>query len=174
MLIKIFEKDMAVSFSELFTNKLNWRIFWNINAVFLLYFLMRWLYYINFQADKLSTYPNIKTFLIQFVNSFWLTSNQAGFPEEMVFRAWIQNSLMSKIKIKNAIILSNILFVIIHIPSFILYYKYTNFWSCFYHSIGVFVFGSIFGILFAKTKNILAPVFFHTILDVFAVMVLKS
>ena len=102
-------------------------------------------------------------------NNSWVSFVQPAVPEEIVFRAWYLNAFMGIFKEKHkviyALITSNMLFGIIHLPYFILDCHY-GFMICFTSVLYVFIVGCLFGLIFLKTKNILVPIFFHWLWDV--------
>lgn len=109
-------------------------------------------------------------FKIAFAENSWDALVIPAIPEEMVFRAWTLNAFLGKTPTKNqkiiAVILSNILFVATHLPVYIFVYKYPliNALASF---VSIFVVGSIFSIMFLKSKNIILPIFIHWFWDTF-------
>lgn len=174
ILIKIFEKDMYISLKDMFFNKIGLKTFlWCI--VPLIAYVIGGVFttkYTGFSlGGSLREFTNINEFLSEFSKeSYWCLVTPA-IPEEMAFRAWLQNALLSKIHSKkgviSVIIISNIMFSIIHLP--------TYFYSCHYSiskallkSLGPFIMGSIFGVMFYKSKNIFVPIFAHWLIDTVA------
>jgi membrane protease YdiL (CAAX protease family) len=84
-----------------------------------------------------------------------------GITEEIVFRGWLLNAKLKKMKILPAIMINSILFVIIHFPIWI-YFRYSLI-EYLGNGIGIFAFGILMSIIFIKSKNIIVPIFFHMI-----------
>ena len=84
-----------------------------------------------------------------------------GITEEMVFRGWLLNAFLKRMKHWSAILLNSLLFLIIHFPIWI-YYGYDIF-TIISSTLGVFGVSIILSILFIKSKNIIIPIAFHMI-----------
>lgn len=91
-----------------------------------------------------------------------------GFVEEIVFRGWGYNSLTNILSYKKATVITTILFILIHIPSyFIKFFRFGAF--DFIGMIGQISSALIWGIIFCwllkKGKTIWNPILAHTIYD---------
>ncbi len=176
VLITIFKNDLYVSLKELFFNKVRLKTFLWCTLPIALYLI------IGLAVSKftgfvlggaLREFSSINEFLYKLLDCSFGVLVKPAIPEEMVFRAWIQNALLGKSPSKKqmilAVIISSIMFAMIHLPSYIFIFHYSvpfMFLGCF----TVFVTGSVFGIAFLKSKNILVPIFLHWFYDVFSIM----
>ena len=96
----------------------------------------------------------------------------AALPEEFLFRGVIQTRISNLFKsAKAGIFYSAIIFGLMHIP--ILYLGTHSILYAFAHSI-VFqaVIGIMFGYLWERTKNLIAPIMLHATIDAFIVLLL--
>ena len=123
---------------------------------------------ITFDA-KLREFSNIQDCFFAFVKNNWYALVTPAIPKEMVFRAWVLNAFLGDTPTKKqkiiAIILSNILFATIHLPNYIFSnYSLSQILPQF---LSVFAVGSIFSIMFLKSKNIILPIFIHCLWDTF-------
>ena len=84
-----------------------------------------------------------------------------GITEEMVFRGFVQNALMKKMKPNNALIVSSIMFLIIHFPIWIKNGLFSDTFTVLGHCVSIFALSIIFGWTFLKGKNIVIPIFLH-------------
>lgn len=122
----------------------------------------------RFKYDSLVFNPDNLSFYLIFGN--YLISLATGFTEEVVFRGYIQTRL--NIALKSAffsILLSSILFVIVHLPLIIFLLKYSLF-DTFMYCFLIFILGIINGILFNQTKSLTAPTITHSIWNFSSVM----
>lgn len=173
ILIKIFEKDMYIGLKNMFFNKVKLKTFlWCILpfAVYLIggTFVSK---YTGFSlSGSLREFGNMNEFLFKLSNSSYRALVTPAIPEEMVFRAWIQNAFLGKMPNKKqtilAIIISNIMFAIIHLPTY--FYHNYSIAQMVSEGLCVFITGSVFGIMFYKSKNILVPIFAHWLCDTVA------
>ena len=104
------------------------------------------------------------------MGNFWDVLVVPAIPEEMVFRAWIQNALLGKNPSKKravlSIVISNLMFIIIHLTTYFYSYHYSVAQALLEGFGAVFLLGSAFGVMFYKSKNILIPIFAHWLCDV--------
>lgn len=170
ILIKTFEKELYISFKNMFTNKIKLKTFLCCFFPALLFLLIQLIGFKYLKCDQLREFSNIKDFFTLFLEKSWRALVTPAITEEVVFRAWILNAFLGQAATKKkkiiAIILSNILFVVTHLPVYIFVYKYTliNALASF---VSIFVVGSIFSIMFLKSKNIILPIFIHCFWDTF-------
>ena len=88
-----------------------------------------------------------------------------GITEEIVFRGWLLNAQLKRMKLWPAIAVNGVLFVVIHYPI----------WITHGHDISVFLLGSVsifllsavFSYSFVKTKNIFVPIVLHMLWNLF-------
>lgn len=175
ILIKVFEKDVYVSLKNMFFNKVKLKTFlWCILP--LIAYLIGCLFitkYTGFTlANSLRKFTNINEFLSALSNSSYSALVTPAIPEEMVFRAWIQNALLGKTPNRKrailTIIISNIMFIIIHLPTYFYSFNYSVAQALLEGFGAVFLLGSAFGVMFYKSKNILVPILAHWLCDVIA------
>lgn len=149
LLIKKNE-GIAISYPDLFQQKTKWSRWLLVDLTIVAYLLIiSYIQYGNI-AIRASFQPASLINTVLFV----------GITEEMVFRGWILNSLLTKVSKWNAVILSSILFVFIHFPTWI----YTGTLNGIILSGGfiqVFILGVLFSWSFMKSKNIFVPMLLH-------------
>lgn len=163
LLIKKYEKILPMSLKDLFISKPN--LSNSLLSLFILipYFLLALAIATGFKFNI--RWENIGKFFNEHIKDFasiniFYAIIGAPFCEEIVFRGWIQNALTSKIKPIYAMIITNILFILIHFPGYILVTKdFPNPLSwC-----GVFLVGMLCSSSLYKNKNIFVPVLIHFI-----------
>lgn len=149
LLIKKNE-GIAIHYPALFQQKTKWSRWLIVALAIVVYLLiMSYIQYGNI-AIRASFRP------ISLINAVLFV----GITEELVFRGWILNSLLTKVSKWNAVILSSILFVFIHFPTWI----YTGTLNGIISSGGfiqVFILGILFSWSFMKSKNIFVPMLLH-------------
>lgn len=174
ILIKVFEKDLYISLKDMFANKVKLKtflwcflpvlFFWIYSIILPKYFGITW------GARTLRGFSSIQDCSFVFAKNIWYSLVTPAIPEEMVFRAWILNAFLGNTQTKKqkiiAIILSNILFAAIHLPIYIFSFKFSLI-QILLNCVFVFVLGTIFSIMFAKSKNIILPIFIHCLWDTF-------
>ncbi len=175
ILIKVFEKEIYISLNDMFTHKVKLKTFlWCFLPVlfYLVCGIISAKYFgITWSVRPLREFSSIQDCSFVFAENSWYALVTPAIPEEMVFRAWALNAFLGNTPTRKqkiiAIILSNILFVAIHLPVYIFVYKYPliNALASF---VSIFVVGSIFSIMFLKSKNIILPIFIHCLWDTFA------
>ena len=113
-------------------------------------FLFGTAYYISYEFDGLSKFKNINIISLTLITPIG---------EELFFREYIQNKLQKKIKAVPAILITALLFALIHSPylDLILESSKQN-WHLSYLT---FFGGIIAGILYFKSKSIGPPIVFH-------------
>ncbi|MDR1473460.1 MAG: CPBP family intramembrane metalloprotease [Lactobacillales bacterium] len=125
----------------------------------------------------LTCMPLIKSFIQNksltlnqdFKSSNWIWLAVVGLTEEIVFRGLIQNALTSKMQTSSAMIITNILFIIIHFPIQMHNGTFPNF----FQFANTFVIGMIFSYSLDKTKNLCVPIILHTLYDLLVTAFLK-
>lgn len=98
-----------------------------------------------------------------------------GIVEETAFRGWVYNALRNKMKNKNAVIVSSLLFSILHWPAyFIKLYRFGNFdiSGIITQSIFAFITGIIFCALLKKGKSIWNPIIAHCFYDTLCILLM--
>jgi len=84
-----------------------------------------------------------------------------GITEEVLFRGFFLNALLTKIKAIHALTLSSLMFVVIHLPWWIYSGKFSDPLSALGGCASIFVLGLVFGWTFMKSRNIFVPMFLH-------------
>lgn len=174
ILIKVFEKEIYISLNDMFTHKVKLKTFlWCFLPVlfYLVCGIILTKYFgITWSVRSLREFSSIQDCSFAFAENSWYALVTPAIPEEMVFRAWILNAFLGNTPTKKqkiiAIILSNILFVAIHLPVYIFVYKYPLI-NTLVSFVSIFVIGSIFSIMFLKSKNIILPIVIHCLWDTF-------
>lgn len=174
ILIKIFEKELYISLKDMFTHRVKLKTFLWCFLPVLLYLvcsvIMAKCFGITWGGKPIREFSGVQECLSVFAENSWGALVTPAIPEEIVFRAWLLNAFLGhattgKQKII-AIILSNTLFAVVHLPTYIFVFKYSLVQiliSC----VAVFVIGSVFGIMFMRSKNIILPIFIHCLWDTF-------
>lgn len=86
-----------------------------------------------------------------------------GFAEELTFRGYIMTRLQRVMKSELlAIVLSTLLFVIVHLPNIIFVLKYSPYDS-FTYGLVIFVAGAADAFIFARTGTLVAPTLSHAV-----------
>jgi membrane protease YdiL (CAAX protease family) len=151
-LIRNYKSELTYSLTDLFYSKIKWPIaMWGV-LLFICIPLIR-----DFILKKSLTLNK------EFKASDWIWIAVVGFTEEIVFRGLIQNALTSKMQVSYAMIITNILFIIIHFPI----QMHNGEFPSLPHFINIFIMGMIFSYSLDKTKNLYVPIILHTLYDLF-------
>lgn len=97
-----------------------------------------------------------------------------GFVEETVFRGWGYNSLANISSHKKAVVITTVLFVLLHWPAyFIKYFRFGvfDFAGIIIQSVSALIWGFVFCWLLKKGKTIWNPIIAHTVYDLMCVLV---
>ena len=150
LLIRHFQDDMWVSLKEMFTTKPRWFKETPILLVVFVPFIQALLAF-----GQIAIHPDfIPVTLIESVIF-------AGITEEIVFRGFLLNVFLKKMKAQNAIALDAALFTLIHYPIWI--YRGFGFVDFIPASAAVAILSVLFAYSFIKTGNILVPIALHMI-----------
>jgi len=155
LLVHHYKDDVCIKLKEMFTTKVKWLHYLPVFLLFVLYPLVN-AYRMKGSLSLSSDFGAKQVIDFSFV----------GITEEMVFRGWLLNAMVGKDK-KNqwkAILLSSLLFVAIHIPTWIIHGEFAG---AFLHFgfVTIIILSVIFSITFLKSRNILVPVALHMIWD---------
>jgi len=152
LLIRHFHNDMWLGLKEMFTNKLQWSRDYLFAAVIIILFVARpvhaWLTY-----GELGLSPGFVPIRLVGAVAF------VGITEEIVFRGFLLNALLKKIKMQYAVVVDAILFTLIHYPIWI--YREFDVSDFATASIQVAILSVGFAYSFIKTRNILVPIALH-------------
>ena len=155
LLVHHYRDDVCIGLKEMFTSKVKWSKYLPVFLLVVLYPLVGG--YLRKGSLTLNSDFGIKQ-VIAF--SF------VGITEEMVFRGWLLNAMVGKERQNQwkAILLSSLMFVAIHIPTWTIHGELA---VAFLHFgfVLVIILSIIFSITFLKSRNILVPVALHMIFD---------
>lgn len=93
-------------------------------------------------------------------NSILGTSILVGFFEEIPFRGFILKKLQERFDFWTSMVISSILFVLAHIPGWILLGSIAA-----YNIIYIFIFGAVMAIILKYSKSLWAPIITHSLND---------
>jgi len=149
LLIKYFQDDMCIGLKEMFTTKPRWfKGAWIVILIMLLPIFQALIF-----GGRLSIDPNFEsTSLIQGVMF-------AGITEELVFRGFLLNTFLKRMKMWKAILLDAALFALIHFPIWI--YSEFTISDFLLATPQVMLLSTVFAYSFIKTKNIFIPIAIH-------------
>ena len=154
LLIRHFRNDMWISLKEMFTSKIQWsRDYYFLVAIMALPIVrvfQGWHLYGEFGIHP-DFVPARLIGGVMFV----------GITEEIVFRGFLLNAFLKKMKMHYAVALDAVLFTLIHYPIWI--YRGFDSSQLLSTSIFVIVISACFAYSFIKTKNILIPMALHMI-----------
>ena len=151
LLIRYYKNDMEFSLREIFTVKTN-----SLPYLLILFGFLA----IN-SVGKLISEGSITLSRPNPVSSIVGTVLLVGITEEMVFRGFIQNALMKKMKPTYALVASSFMFLIIHFPIWIKNGLFTDIFTVLGHCVSILALSFIFGWTFLKGKNIVIPILLH-------------
>ena len=155
LLIHHYKDDVCIGLKEMFTAKVNWLKYLPVFLIFVIYPLVGG--YLRKGSLTLSSDFGIKQVIMY---SF------VGITEEMVFRGWLLNAMVGKERQNQwkAILLSSLMFVAIHIPTWTIHGELAG---AFLHFgfVQIIVLSIIFSVTFLKSRNIIVPVALHMIFD---------
>ncbi|HCM89230.1 MULTISPECIES: CPBP family intramembrane glutamic endopeptidase [Vagococcus] len=152
-------KNLPIPFPEIYNTKIDWKK-WTTLALGMILYLLIGSY---FQYGNLEIRNSFK--LITVINSVLFV----GITEELVFRGLILNTLLIKFNKWLVIVVSSVLFLMIHFPVWI----QTNTFSANLSSGGfvqVFILGIIFSLSFIKSRNIFVPIMLHMVWNLFTIL----
>ena len=155
LLVHHYRDDVCIGLKEMFTSKVKWLRYLPVFLLFVLYPLVT--AYLHKGSLTLNSDFGAKEIIMY---SF------VGITEEMVFRGWLLNAMVGKERRNpwKAILLSSLLFVAIHIPTWTIHGKLAG---AFLHFgfVQIIILSIIFSVTFLKSRNILVPVALHMIFD---------
>jgi len=143
---------MKIGLKEMFTNKLQWSRDYLFASVIIALLVVRpihaWFIY-----GELGISPNFVPIRLLGAVVF------VGITEEIVFRGFLLNAFLKKLKMQYAIALDAVLFTLIHYPIWI--YRGFEVSDIATSSIQVAVISVGFAYSFIKTRNIFVPIALH-------------
>jgi len=93
-----------------------------------------------------------------------------GITEEVVFRGFLLNALLKRMKLWSAIAVNEVFFVLIHFPVWI--YQGKDLGAFAGSSMAVFLLGGVFSYSFVKARNIFVPIALHMTYNLLVVLFL--
>lgn len=159
-LIKKYDKTLKINFKEMFTNKIQWKIFLPVLIIFIAFNCIGKILTVGGFKVSPNFHPS------QLIGQFLLV----GILEEILFRGWFYNALSSFISERKANIVQALFFMGIHYPSYIIggTFKFPSIISI---SIFLFGMGIIFGWTFRKNKTLWTPIILHMVWDLLAITI---
>jgi membrane protease YdiL (CAAX protease family) len=155
LLIKYFHDDMWIGLKEMFTTKPKWFKGAFIILLVILYPFIAALV----STGEVAIRPDIMP--IRLVAIVILV----GITEEIVFRGFLLNTFLKRMKTWQAVSLDAVLFYLIHIPIWL--YQENDF-AFFLTALPIFLALSIFfAYTFIRTRNILVPIVLHMVWNLF-------
>lgn len=152
LLIRHFHNDMWISLKEMFTSKIQWSRDYYILLVIILIPIAQFIR-AGLASGEFGFNPDIVP--IRLVGAVLFV----GITEEIVFRGFLLNAFLKKMKMEYAIALDAVLFTLIHYPIWI--YRGFEVSDIATASIQVVVISVGFAYSFIKTRNILVPIALH-------------
>jgi membrane protease YdiL (CAAX protease family) len=157
LLIKYFRDDMWIGLKEMFTNKPRW---FKCAPVLLLVFFP--LISALFLHGEIAVRPGyIPVSLIEGVVF-------VGITEEIVFRGFLLNAMLKRMKPWQAVIVNAVLFAFIHYPIWV--YRGFGFVTILSNSVQILPISALFAFSFIKTKNIILPISLHMIWNLLEIL----
>ena len=163
-LIRRFKADLCLSLKEMLTNKINWTSFFSILAGVAVYLIVG----CYFRLGQIAIHPKFDPLSVISVVIF------VGITEEFVFRGWLLNLMLKKMSEWSAVLISSILFTLIHFPIWIITGQFTSLMVVFSNCLTVTVLGIGFSWSFIKSKNIFVPIAIHMIWNLLTIMLYGS
>ena len=148
-MLKRFKGEMWLDLKEMFTNKPPWlmTVFYPVMIGFIV-FLVATFYGNGFRMrEDFTPIMLVAPVLV------------AGITEELVFRGFILNSLLRKLKKAFAVIIDAMLFALMHYPIWI--YLGFDVWTILLNSAFSMLFSMLMAHSFIKTRSLLVPVGLH-------------
>ena len=151
LLIGYFENDMWISLKEMFTNKPKWFKWAPILPLILLVPILQALVF----SGGISIRPDFVPIRLIGVVVF------VGVTEEIVFRGFLLNTFLKRMKMWKAVALDAVLFYLIHLPIWIYQARDITFYLS--AIVSVTALSLFFAFSFIKTKSIIVPIILHTV-----------
>ena len=164
ILIKCYEDDMYISLKQMVSAKVKWPKYLLILAGFFIYHLI----IAAFSFGKIRLHSGFER------SSLIGTVLFVGITEETVFRGWLLNATLKKMKPWPAVLLNASLFLVIHFPIWIYKGLFADPATIPMNCVGVFLLGIVFGRTFIKSKNILTPIMLHMGWNLFNILLFGS
>jgi len=154
LLIRYFQNDMRIGLKEMFTTKPKW--FKDAPIILVLVLIVPILQALV-HGGGIAIDPNFNP--VRLIGTVFFV----GITEEIVFRGFLLNATLKKMKLWSAIALNAVLFYLIHIPIWI--YQGQDITFFIWAIITVIAYSVLFAYSFIKTKNIFVPIILHMVLN---------
>ena len=150
-LVKYFEGDVWLPLARMFPVKISWRPYLAMAAAILAYHVG-----IAFVArGHLSIHPDFQASAL--VGTVLLV----GITEEAVFRGWMLNTLLALMYRWPAVIVSGVLFVLVHLPVWIYQGALDTPVLLLTNVLGIFLLSVLFSWTFIRSRSIWVPILLH-------------
>jgi len=157
LLIKYFQDDMCISLKEMFTNKPRW--FKGAPILLLVFFPLISALFLH---GDIAVRPDfVPLSLIQGVIF-------VGITEEIVFRGFLLNTMLKRMKPWQAVMVDAALFALIHYPIWI--YFGLDLVIILSNSVQILPISAFFAFSFIKTRNILVPIALHMLWNLLGIL----
>ena len=154
LLIRYFQNDMWIGLKEMFTTKPKW--FKDAPIILVLVLIVPILQALV-HGGGIAIDPDFNP--VRLIGTVFFV----GITEEIVFRGFLLNATLKKMKLWSAITLNAVLFYLIHIPIWI--YQGQDITFFIWAIITVIAYSVLFAYSFIKTKNIFVPIILHMVLN---------
>jgi membrane protease YdiL (CAAX protease family) len=149
LLIRRYQDDICIGLHEMLTTKPKWFINVSVLLLAALVPLIEALVLHGAIRIRSDFTPAMLIGTVAFV----------GITEEVVFRGFLLNALLKRMKLWPAVMINAALFSLIHYPGYIS--QGLHFTTSFVSSITLFTLSMFFAFSFIKTRNIIVPVILH-------------
>jgi len=154
LLIRYFQNDMWIGLKEMFTTKPKW--FKDAPIILVLVLIVPILQALV-HGGGIAIDPDFNP--VRLIGTVFFV----GITEEIVFRGFLLNATLKKMKLWSAITLNAVLFYLIHIPIWI--YQGQDITFFIWAIITIMAYSALFSYSFIKTKNIFVPIILHMVLN---------
>jgi len=159
-LIKLYKENLNIGFKEMFAARIKAQVFLPVFGIFTAYYVVAmFVLHGGFYLNP-AFHPS------QLIGQFLLV----GILEEIVFRGWFLNAFSLFLKDWKANIITSVMFVLIHFPSWLA--GGMNITALLSAGAGIFVLSMIFGWTFEKNKSLWTPIVLHMVWDILSITVL--
>jgi membrane protease YdiL (CAAX protease family) len=157
--IKKYDNQLSIKYNQMVKNPIKFIVILTLMGVIVLYHILAKIVVCGGLYYNSSFHPSLM------IGSVLL----AGVIEELVFRGWFYNGILSFVSENKANLISSIFFVLIHYPSYITAGK--PILAILLTSIGIFIGSLIFGWSFKKSKSLWVPIILHMTWNILSITV---
>ena len=155
-LIRHFQDDMWISLDDMFTNKSRFSKGWLI-LLFVLFPLISAL----FIHGEIAIRPGFESNIL-----IWMVPGVII--EEVVFRGFLLNTMLKRMKVWQAVMIDAILFTLIHFPIWI--YWGLDVFAIILNGVQMLPVSVLFAFSFIKTKSIIVPIVIHLLWNILTLL----